>query len=169
MVRRIAFPIAVVCGVVLSLLSVAGVARGQADARIVGQVTDAMFRGGAPGANPGGFAPLQNSKAIIIDGDHDVFGDGTVILKSTPGHTPGHQSLFVRLARTGPVMLSGDLYHFPAERTFNKMPDAEAARGQTGASRDTLERFIREQRATLWIQHDIIAFAKLKRSPAYYD
>lgn len=131
---------------------------------------DAIFRGGAaPGANPGGFAPLQNSKTIIIDGDHDVFGDGTVILKSTPGHTPGHQSLFVRLARTGPVMLSGDLYHFPGERTFNKMPTAEATRGQTGTSREVLEGFIREHRATLWIQHDIIAFAKLKLSPAYYD
>jgi N-acyl homoserine lactone hydrolase len=131
---------------------------------------EAMFRGTpAPGTNPISFAALKNSKTIIIESDHDVFGDGTVVLKSTPGHTPGHQSLFVRLAKTGPLVLSGDLYHFPAERTLNKMPTGEATRGQTAASREALEAFIRETRSTLWIQHDIIAFAKLRLSPAYYD
>jgi N-acyl homoserine lactone hydrolase len=130
---------------------------------------ESMFSGGAvAGANPNSFAPLK-SKTIIIEGDHDVFGDGTVILKSTPGHTPGHQSLFVRLTKTGPVVLSGDLYHFPAERTLKKMPTGEATRGQTAASREALEAFMRENRATLWIQHDIVAYAKLKLSPAYYD
>jgi glyoxylase-like metal-dependent hydrolase (beta-lactamase superfamily II) len=131
---------------------------------------ESMFRGGAvAGANSNSFALLKNSKTIIIEGDHDVFGDGTVVLKSTPGHTPGHQSLFVRLAKTGPLVLSGDLYHFPAERTLKKMPTGEATRGQTGASREALEAFIRENRATLWIQHDIIGYARLKLSPAYYD
>ena len=66
-------------------------------------------------------------------------------------------------------MLSGDPHHFPAERTLNKMPAGEATRGQTAASREALEAFVRENRATLWIQHDIIAYAKLRLSPAYYD
>src|SRR5690242_11559285 len=48
----------------------------------------------------------------LLEGDRDVFGDGTVVILSTPGHTPGHQSLFVRLPRTGPIVLSGDAVHF---------------------------------------------------------
>src|SRR5690348_14610516 len=81
------------------------------------------------------FSRLQNSKTVLLEGDHDVFGDGTVVIIATPGHTPGHQSLFVKLAQTGPVILSGDLYHYPAERTLKDFtpfgnlgnPAAEAA------------------------------------------
>ena len=63
------------------------------------------------------FSALKNSKTKILDGDYDVFGDGTVIIVATPGHTPGHQSLFVKLVKIGPLVLSGDLYHYPAELT----------------------------------------------------
>ena len=55
------------------------------------------------------WSELKNSKTMILDGDYDVFGDGSVVIISTPGHTPGHQSLFVNLKKTGPVVLSGDL------------------------------------------------------------
>jgi len=61
------------------------------------------------------FSALKNAKTVLLDGDHDVFGDGSVVVLSTPGHTPGHQSLFVRLAKFGPLVLSGDLYHYPSE------------------------------------------------------
>ena len=129
-----------------------------------------MFRSAAPpGAAPASYAALKGSKTILVDGDHDVFEDGTVVLKSTPGHTPGHQSLLVRLVKTGPIVLSGDLYHFPAERTLNKMPTREAETGQTAASRATLESLMRAAGATLWIQHDMVAFRALKLAPAYYD
>jgi N-acyl homoserine lactone hydrolase len=116
------------------------------------------------------FSALKNSKTKLLDGDYDVFGDGAVILVSTPGHTPGHQSLFVKLAKQGPLVLSGDLYHYPAERTlkdFNpyggKTSDAELA------SRAKLEAFMKEKGATLWIGHDILQFAQLKKSPAFYE
>jgi N-acyl homoserine lactone hydrolase len=130
-----------------------------------------MFRTDAasPGADPATYAALEKSKTVLLDGDHDVFGDGTVILKATPGHTPGHQSLFVRLAKTGPLMLSGDLYHFPAERTLKKMPTREAANGQTATSREKLEAFMRDTGAALWIQHDVMAYRGLKLAPAFYD
>ena len=95
--------------------------------------------------------------------------DGAVIVKSTPGHTPGHQSLFVKLPRTGPVVLSGDLYHFPAERTFGKMPSGEAERGQTAVSRQRLEEFIKINKAQLWIQHDMVGYRKIKLAPEYYE
>ena len=73
-----------------------------------------------------------------------MFGDGTVILKSTPGHTPGHQSLFVQLPRTRRVVLSGDLYHFPAERTLKKIPNNETTSDRRQASREAIEEFMQE-------------------------
>ena len=117
------------------------------------------------------YAKLKDSKTKILDGDFDVFGDGTVVIVSTPGHTPGHQSLFVKLAKTGPVVLTGDLYHYPAERTlkdftpFSALGNAE----QEVKSKAKVEALLKEKHATLWIQHDIIANAKLKKSPAFYE
>ncbi len=67
--------------------------------------------------------------------EHDVFGDGTVIIKQAPGHTEGHSVLFVKLAKTGPVVLSGDLYHYPAERTLGRLPTFEVSEEQTKAAR----------------------------------
>jgi N-acyl homoserine lactone hydrolase len=115
------------------------------------------------------FSGLKTSKTVLLDGDHDVFGDGTVVIKSTPGHTPGHQSLFVNLPRTGPVVLSGDLYHYAAERTKHTMPPRETAEGVTATSRVAMEAFIAKTGATLWIQHDLPNWRQLKKSPEYYD
>jgi N-acyl homoserine lactone hydrolase len=115
------------------------------------------------------FSALKNSKTLVINGDHDVFGDGTVVIKSTPGHTPGHQSLFVRLAKTGPIVISGDLYHYPAELTLKKMPAREVGPGQTAASREALEAFIKQTGAQLWIQHDQVIWGKIKKSPEFYE
>lgn len=130
---------------------------------------DAMF---GPDVPPASINPnsrlLKNSKTRILEGDHDVFGDGTVVLKYTPGHTPGHQSLFVKLARTGGIVLSGDLYHYPEERTLGRMPEREKTT-QTPASRAALEAFMKEVKAELWIEHDINAYSRQKKSPEYYD
>ena len=51
-------------------------------------------------------------KTQLLAGDKDLFGDDTVMLISTPGHTPGHQSLMVKLSKTGTVVLTGDAVHF---------------------------------------------------------
>lgn len=120
-----------------------------------------------PAINPE-YAALKTAKTQLLEGDHDVFGDGTVVIKFTPGHTIGHQSLFVKLGRTGGVVLSGDLYHYPAERTLNRMPDREK-KTQTPASRAALELFMMGTGAQLWIGHDMLAFAKQRKSPEYYD
>jgi N-acyl homoserine lactone hydrolase len=117
------------------------------------------------------FSALANSKTMLLEGDHDVFGDGSVVILSTPGHTPGHQSLFVRLAKAGPLVLSGDLYHYPAERTLKDFLPF-SGRGDDAkevASKAKVEALLKDKGATLWIQHDIEADAKLKKSPAYYD
>jgi N-acyl homoserine lactone hydrolase len=125
-----------------------------------------------PTLNNSEYIALKDSKTILIDGDHDVFKDGTVMLIFTPGHTPGHQSLYLKLPRTGSVILTGDLYHFPAERTLHTIPKNDMGKPsgeQTAASRAKLEALIQKTGAQLWIQHDIIGNAKLRKSPAFYE
>ncbi len=117
------------------------------------------------------YSALKNSKTKILNGDYDVFGDGSVMILSTPGHTPGHQSLLVNLKKTGAVVLSGDLYHYPSERT---LPDFThfgnpATAQQEAASRAKVEALLKEKHAQIWIQHDILAFPSLKKSPEYYE
>jgi N-acyl homoserine lactone hydrolase len=117
------------------------------------------------------FAALKNAKTMQLDGDHDVFGDGSVVVLATPGHTPGHQSLFVRLAKFGPLVLSGDLYHYPSERTLKDfLPfGGRGNDAQEATSKAKVEALLKDKGAQLWIQHDIIADATLKKSPAFYD
>ena len=117
------------------------------------------------------FSALKNSKTVLLDGDYDVFGDGSVVIIATPGHTPGHQSLLVNLSKTGPVVLSGDLYHYPAERTLKDFTPFAALGNpeRETASKAKMEALLKEKKATLWIQHDIIAYSQLKKSPAFYD
>ena len=91
------------------------------------------------------------------------------VLKLTPGHTPGHQVLFLKLAKTGPVVICGDLYHYPEERTLKRIPTFDADEKQTAASREALDVFLKQTGAQLWIQHDFNANAKLKKAPGYYE
>ena len=128
---------------------------------------DMMFGPGVK-VNPA-YAALKNSKTKMIEGDYDVFGDGTVVLLFTPGHTPGHQSLFLKLAKTGPVVLSGDLYHYPEDLKLDSMPDREKAPGVTEASRKKLQAFLAKTGAQLWIGHDINFFSRQKHAPEFYD
>jgi len=132
---------------------------------------DAMFAGKAPGTTQASsYAALRNSKTIILKPDeYDVFGDGSVIIKSAAGHTPGHQVLYLKLAKSGGVTLSGDLYHYPEERKLDRVPTFDFNEEQTRASRVMIEAFLKKTGAQLWIQHDIIANAKLKKSPNFYD
>jgi glyoxylase-like metal-dependent hydrolase (beta-lactamase superfamily II) len=116
------------------------------------------------------FEGLENSKTVLLNGeDHDVFGDGSVVVKSTPGHTPGHQALYLKLAKTGNVLLSGDLYHYPEEITFKKIPSFDTNKEQTAKSREMIEDFVKQNHAQLWIQHDYTTGIKRKIAPEYYD
>ena len=132
---------------------------------------DAMFAAKAPGAaRPATYAALENSRAVIITAEeHDVFGDHTVIIKHAPGHSEGHQLLYVKLAETGGVVLSGDLYHYPEERTLGRLPTFEVSEEQTAASRRELEAFLTRSGSQLWIQHDLVGHRKLHKAPEYYD
>ena len=131
---------------------------------------DAMLAAKPAGASrPQTYSALAKSRTQIVTADeHDVFGDGTVILKAAPGHTPGHQVLYVNLPETGPVVLSGDLYHYPQERSMARYPTFEVNLEQTRVSRASLETFMTKTKARLWIQHDLTAHAALKKAPEYY-
>jgi len=114
------------------------------------------------------YSALENSKTMLLGGDHDVFGDGSVVVIATPGHTEGHCSLLVRLKNTGPIVLSGDLYHYPEERSLNRMPDEERTTG-TVESRHKIEELLRRTGAQLWIGHSMEFFRTVHKSPAWYD
>ena len=132
---------------------------------------DAMFADKPPAlVDPKYFDKLKNAKTVLITTDeYDVFGDGKVIIKSAPGHTPGHQVLILHLKKTGNVMLAGDLYHYPEERNSGRTPTFEFDRDQSLASRAMIEGYCKKTNTQLWIEHDFIANSKLKKSPKYYD
>ena len=114
------------------------------------------------------YAALEKSKTKLLSGDYDVFGDGTVVVLATPGHTPGHCSLLVRLKNTGPVVLSGDLYHYAEERALKRMPEEERTTG-TVESRQKVEELLRRTGAQLWIGHSMEFFRTVHKAPAWYD
>jgi glyoxylase-like metal-dependent hydrolase (beta-lactamase superfamily II) len=119
---------------------------------------------------PAQYSALKNATTKILnDEDFDVFGDGSVVVKSAPGHTPGHQVVFVKLPKTGPVLLAGDLYHYPEERTTGRIPTFEFNVEQSKASRAKIEAFITAERAQLWIEHDIATHAQLPKAPAFVE
>ncbi len=132
---------------------------------------DAMFRADPPGGTrPETYAALKNSRTTMLTAnEHDVFGDGTVVIRQAHGHTEGHTVLYVKLRNTGGVVLAGDLYHYPAERTLNRLPTFEVSEAETRAARAELEGFLARTGAALWIQHDLVAHRKLKKAPEYYD
>lgn len=131
---------------------------------------DLMFMEPAsPRTEPANFSKLKDSITLSITGDYDIFGDGSVVIKAAPGHSPGHQVLYVKLAKTGGVVLSGDLYHYPEERSLKRVPSTEYDARQTAQSRAEVENFLAQSKAELWIQHDYNGMAKIKKSPAFYD
>ena len=116
----------------------------------------------------GQYAALEHSKIRLLNGDHDVFGDGSVVVIATPGHTEGHCSLLVRLKNNGPILLSGDLYHYAEERDLNRMPEEEKTLG-TVESRQKVEALVRKTGAQLWVGHSMELFRVVRKSPAWYD
>ncbi len=114
-------------------------------------------------------AALEGAKRTTIEGDHDVFGDGSVRIFFAPGHTPGHQVLLVNLEHTGPVLLSGDLYHFRESRALRRAPVFNSDAAETFRSMDKVDVLLQQTGATLWIEHDKALADTLKKAPEYYD
>jgi len=130
-----------------------------------------MWEEGNTRVNRTFFDRIEKSKTISLDRDeYDVFGDGSVVIKSAPGHSPGHQVLVLNLAVSGRIMLAGDLYHYAQERTLHRQPPAtEFSVEQSAASRVMIEEYLERTKTAIWIEHDFAANAKLKKAPAYYE
>ncbi|MFT7218841.1 MAG: N-acyl homoserine lactone hydrolase [Candidatus Azotimanducaceae bacterium] len=130
----------------------------------------AAFTHGADSTNfnPGDYQKLFDNPKIVLDGDHDVFGDGRVKIISAPGPSPGHQVLFLDLTETGPILLSGDLYHFRESIPLRRTPEFSTSRAQTLNSMNRVSAVLAKKRATLWIQHEKAFADTLTLSPEYY-
>ncbi|MFT7129282.1 MAG: N-acyl homoserine lactone hydrolase [Gammaproteobacteria bacterium] len=115
------------------------------------------------------YSNLKSEKMQVIEGNHDVFGDGSVQLLSAYGHTPGHQVLFLDLPKYGPLVLSGDLYHFRVSRRERKIPQFNYDAAMTLKAMDKIEQFVKDKNANFWIEHDYAGFKELKKAPEFYD
>jgi len=128
------------------------------------------------GANPSkfGFDPstyekLRANPVVKLNGDYDVFGDGSVMILSTPGHTPGHQSLLVRLPKRGPVVLSGDMTHFQENWVNRRVPANNFSKEQSVQSMEKVAALLEASKAQLWINHDKAQSAGIPKSPKYVE
>ncbi|MEH2470103.1 N-acyl homoserine lactone hydrolase [Nitrobacteraceae bacterium AZCC 2161] len=119
---------------------------------------------------PFGQALQAGASAVMkLEGDHDIFGDGSVTIISTPGHTPGHQSLLVKLPKTGALLLSGDAVHFKSNWENRGVPAINFDRDKTAASMQRMADIMAKETAQLWINHDKAQRDSLKMSPGFYD
>jgi len=121
-----------------------------------------------PGANN---APRFKPEHPVtkLEGDYDVFEDGSVIILSTPGHTPGHQSLLVKLRKTGAIVLTGDAVHFKDNWDNRRVPSANFDKDKTVTSMERIDAFLKKEKAQLWINHDKAQRDTLKLAPQYYE
>ena len=121
-----------------------------------------------PGANN---APRFKAEHPVtkLEGDRDIFGDGSVTILSTPGHTPGHQSLLVKLPKSGAIVLSGDAVHFTSNWEIRAVPSMNSNKEQTQASMQKIADTLTKEKAQLWINHDKAQRDGLKMSPEYYE
>lgn len=111
------------------------------------------------------YATMGDNPTVLLDGDHDVFGDGSVIVLDTAGHTPGHQSLLVRLRGAGALLLSGDVAHFCDNFRHRRVPTFNADHGMSRVSMDRVDEVVRRENATLLINHDARQSGLIRRSP----
>jgi len=109
----------------------------------------------------------KTAKKMLISGDYDVFGDGSVKILNVPGHTPGHQALQVNLAQNGVVILSGDLFHQKASYEPVRVPEFNTSRANTLASADRIKTILKNTHGRLIVQHDANDFETLPKFPDY--
>lgn len=117
-------------------------------------------------SNAAAFSDFASLERKEFEGELDVFGDGSVMIISTPGHTPGHTSLYVNLPEMGPVLLTGDLYHRRESRALKRVPRFNSDEAATLASMEVFEQRAADTGARIIIQHEPEDIADLPKSPA---
>tara|TARA_R110002095_G_scaffold76633_6_gene65565 strand:- start:1415 stop:2278 length:864 start_codon:yes stop_codon:yes gene_type:complete len=149
------------------------------NATLIIQDTEYNFLKNTPEAAKAYNMPPENISYFLADehkgqlhtikGDDDIFKDGTIKAISLPGHTPGHMALLVNLEKTGPVILSGDQWHFTQNHESNGVPTFNYDRADTLASSDKLDHLIKNRGAKLIIQHEVNDNKDLPKPPAFLD
>jgi N-acyl homoserine lactone hydrolase len=113
---------------------------------------------------------LKTDKGMMkIEGDYDVFGDGTAVIIATPSVTPGNQSLLLKLPKTGAILLSGDVIHFQYGWDHRMVPGNVWNKEKTVESFERLSDLMVENKAQLWIEHDKAQGDTRKLAPDYYE
>jgi N-acyl homoserine lactone hydrolase len=121
------------------------------------------------GVNFASIAPLDKAKSHASDQDEDVFGDASVRILKAPGHTPGSRMLLVKLAKSGPVLISGDLFHTRENYEKDLVPAVNISRADTLASSQRFRRIAANTHARVVIQHDPKDFSSMPVFPRYLD
>ncbi|MBI1686017.1 N-acyl homoserine lactonase family protein [Caulobacter hibisci] len=135
---------------------------------LIGAADLAALRAGSPPfADPSLLAPWLTGDGVTdpVQGDRDVFGDGSVTILAAPGHTPGEQALLVRLPQTGAVILSGDVAHLEAQLAPRRVPTWNTDRAGSLASIDRLAQLAAALKARIIVQHDPEDVPRLARFP----
>jgi len=121
------------------------------------------------GFDPTLYPTLKANPVKKLEGDLDVFDDGSVVVRRTIGHTPGHQTLFVKLPKTGNILLSGDMVHFTENWKKRGVPMQNFNKEESIKSMEKADQFLTANHATLWIQHDYEQNQTIRHAPAYYE
>lgn len=121
-----------------------------------------------------GFVPslyeaLKTGKVELLDGDTDLYFDGSLRVFWTPGHTPGHSSLLVNLKKTGPTLLAADVAHYKLNLDKRLIPKMNSSEEESKASMSKVETLCRDYDANLWLNHDIEQNATIPHAPAWFD
>jgi len=126
-------------------------------------------RGGGIGTDPAIVAAVARERVRLVGDDEDVFGDGRVRIFATPGHTPGHRSLLVMLPKSGPLLLSGDLYHTRENLARDVIPPVNVSAADTRSSFARFKRIAARLHARIVVQHSPEDFASMPRFPAFLE
>jgi N-acyl homoserine lactone hydrolase len=112
---------------------------------------------------------VKQGQVELLSGDTDLFGDGSMRIFSTPGHTPGHSSLLVNLPKSGSIMPAADVAHYRLNLDQRLVPKINSDVDQSVNSMDKLDRISKYYDAQIWLNHDIRQQATIPHAPTWFD
>ncbi len=135
---------------------------------VQGAELDAMF---GPDYAHYGYIPklceaIRTAKVQRMQGDIDLYGDQSIRLISTPGHTPSHMSLLLRLRQTGPIILAADVAHYAFNLEQRLVPEMKSSKEDSLRSMEKVQELAAEEGAKIWLNHEIDQSATFPHAPA---
>lgn len=120
---------------------------------------------------PGDFADTKNYKMIRLNGDFDLFRDGSIQIIRAPGHTPGSQFAVVRMPKSGSIILTSDVVYLKESLDKNLIPPIPGTWSPMGMYEGYAKvRHIRDvENAQIFYGHDPEVFKATKKAPEFYE